>query len=477
VQFIHIPKLREVISENINLFRYVLGPNVEVEALINKLAHSSERFTDVLQNDLTLMGIVLGFGSHNSIIGGRLETIDRLSISKDNAPFLPKSALLQGENSWSMYGMYYLEYAGGNDSLFKQNASLVRPSFGFNTMQDEIISLQMKAEELPEALQNQPRFIFGAFKGESANQSLFQILEKAQMRIKSLLRNDRRLDKVLEKIGGKKPRITCDRSPIEKSIWSLIDNVKALWSSVLKGAVPRFTNPQDQKQFLKAFANPPLQPTVPPMMGASREMLRGLERARDNFTNAQIQFDRLSTDTTVHAVIPHQLYTKIVQPGSGEKIEGINRLRLKYIIEDGSKNVLFANSDAWVHLSEMIQGFAHGLQGMRIGEERVLYIHPALGYGALTTLPPCATLVARVQLLDVEWNTKFIPPRPQPIEFKWLHNQRVYNDIKESVELLPVYMGAFYKKLFNQIKTLKTETFFSYEEVEDIIQNTERQAA
>jgi hypothetical protein len=38
-------------------------------------------------------------------------------------------------------------------------------------------------------------------------------------------------------------------------------------------------------------------------------------------------------------------------------------------------------------------------------------------------------------------------------------------------------MGAFYKKLFNQIKTLKTETFFSYEEVEDIIQNTERQAA
>jgi len=459
VQFIHVPKLHEVITENINLFRYVLGPNVEVEELVNTLAYSNERFTDVLQNDLTLTGIVLGFGSHNSIVGGRLETIDRLSISKDNAPFLPKSALLQEENSWSM-GMYYLEYAGGNDSLFRQSASLVRPGFGFNTVQDEIITLQSKAEELPEVLQDQPRFIFSAFKGGSSNRSLFQTLQKTQMRVKSLLCDDHQLDKVLERICGKKPNITCDRSPVEKSIWSLVDNIEALWSSVLKGAVGRFTDLQDKKRFMEALINPPSQPTAPPMMGASREMLRGLEQARDNFMSAQKQFDHLSKDTTVHAVIPHQLYVKTVQEGSGKKVEGVNRLRLKYIIEDGSGNVLFANSDTWINLSEMIQGFVHGLQGMCIGEKRILYIHPALGYGALTTLPPCATLVVHMQLLDAEWDVKFVLPGVKPIEFKWLHDQRIYNDIKESIELLPVYIGAFYKKLLNQIKPLKTMASF-----------------
>lgn len=468
VQFIHVPKLHEVITENINLFRYVLGPNVEVEELVNRLAYSNERFTDVLQNDLTLTGIVLGFGSHNSIVGGRLETIDRLSISKDNAPFLPKSALLQDENSWSMYGMYYLEYAGGNDSLFRQRASPVRPSFEFNTVQDEIITLQSKAEELPEVLQDQPRFIFGAFKGGCSNRFLFRTLQKTQMRVKSLLCDDHRLDKMLERIGGKKPYITCDRSPVEKSICSLVDNIEALWSSVLKGAVRRFTDLQDKKRFMEALTNPPLQPTVPPMMGASKEMLRGLEKARDNFMSAQKQFDHLSKDTTVHAVIPHQLYVKTVQQGSGKKVEGVNRLRLKYIIEDDSGNVLFANSDTWINLSETIQGFVHGLQGMCIGEKRILYIHPALGYGALTTLPPCATLVAHMQLLDAESNVKFVLPGVKPIEFKWLHDQRIYNDIKESIELLPAYIGAFYKKLLNQIKPLKKMASFGDEGIYDV---------
>ncbi len=456
VQFIHVSKLHEVIAENINLFRYVLGPNVEVEELVNRLAYSNERFIDVLQNDLTLIGIVLGFGSYNSIVGGRLETIDRLSISKDNAPFFPKSALLQDENSWSMYGMYYLEYAGGIDSLFRQNSSLMSPSLGFHTVQDEIITLQSKAEELPETLQEQPRFVFAAFRGGCSNRPLFQTLQKTQKRIKSLFCDDHRLDKVLEKIGGKKPRISCDRSLVKKSLWALVNNIEVLWSNVLKGAVQRFTDPQDQKRFQEALINPPLQPTSPSMMGASREMLRGLELAQNNLMNAQKYFDRLSKNPTIHTVIPYQLYAKITGQGSGKKIEGVNRLRLKYTIEDSSGNLLCANSDTWINLSETIQGFVHGLQGMSMNEKRILYIHPALGYGALTTLPPCAVLVAHVQLLDAEWDTKFPPQDVVPIELGWLHNQQIHNGIKESIELLPVYIGAFHKRLWDQITPVKT---------------------
>ncbi len=448
VQFIHLPKLREVICENIHLFRYVLGSAVEVDDLVNKLAYSNERFMDVLQDDLTLIGIVLGFGSHNSIVGGRLETIDRLSISKDNAPFLPKSTLLQGEDSWWMYGTYYLEHAGGNDSLFRRKASSVRPGFGFNAIQDEISTLKSKSEQLPESLYtDQPRFIFNAFKGGDPNHALFHSLQKAQKQTKALLKENHLLEKVLEIIGGKKPRITCDRSPVQKSVWSFIENTEATWSCILEGVARRFTDSQDEKMFRQALIASSSLPSPPPMMSASREMLRGLQKAKDNFLAAQNECMNLSKDPTVRVVVPDHLYAKMVQEGSGESIEGVNHVRLKYVIEDSSGNVLFANNDTWIHLSETIQGFQQGLQGMCIGEKRMLFIHPSLGYGPLTTLPPCALLVAHVELLDADVTTQFVLQPATPIEFNWLLDERFERSIQESIALLPSYVGAFYARL------------------------------
>ncbi len=453
VQFIHVPKLQEVIRENINLFRYVLGPAVEVDELVNRLAYSNERFTDVLQDDLTLTGIVLGFGLHNSVIGGRLETIDRMSISKDSPPFLSKSALLRGENSQWMYGTYYLEYAGGNDSFFRQATSPARPSFGFSTMQGEIVALESKIERLPAALQEAPRFIFNAFKGGASNRSLFHALQKAQTRSKSLLRSDRRLNKVLEIIGGKKPHITCDRFPVQRSVWSLVDNLAAQWPYILKGAAHRFTDAQDQQKFKQALTEPLIAHTPPPMMGASREMLRGLQQARDNLAAAQSQCVALSKDPSMQAVIPDQLYVKIVQQGVGEAIEGVNRLRLKYVIEDSSGNILFAHPDIWINLSDTIPGFLHGVQGMRIGEKRTLFVHPALGYGALTTLPPCALLVVHVQLLDADPAAKITLPPATELALDWLQDQRLYHALQESLASLPGYTGAFYRILMSQVES------------------------
>ena len=453
VQFIHVPKLREVIRENINLFRYVLGPNVEVDTLVDKLAYSNERFTDILRDDLTLIGIVLGFGSHNSIVGGRLETIDRLSISRDCAPFLPKSSLLKEQERWWIYGVYYLEYAGGKEFEFKQMIPSIQPSFGFKTIHDEILSLEAKQEPLPESLYNQPRFIFLAFNGGDVNHSLFRRLQKIQGEGKALLREGRRLDKVLEIIGGKKPRITCDRSPTQKSIWSLVHDKQTTWSCILKGAMRHFTDAQDKKMFKEALLTPPTSPTPPHMMGASREMLRGLHQIRGNLIAAQDQCLALSKDPTAEAIIPNQLYTKTVQAGTGDALQGTGRLRLKYVIEDHLGNILFAHNDVWIQLSETIPGFIHGLQGMRIAEKRTLFIHPSLGYGALTTLPPCALLVAHVELLAMDPATSTPLPPIVPLEYSWVLDERLTTTLQESIALLPIYKGAFYHGLLSQVES------------------------
>lgn len=56
------------------------------------------------------------------------------------------------------------------------------------------------------------------------------------------------------------------------------------------------------------------------------------------------------------------------------------------------------------HLDEVVPGWTEALTRMRVGDEWILYIPPALGYGERgggAEIPPNAALVFRVQLLDV----------------------------------------------------------------------------
>ncbi len=182
VQFINVDKLNEVIESNIDLFRYVLGPTIQAKRLVDEIAYSDKPLHDVLQEDPVLIGIVLGFGSHNSLVGGRIEEIFVSAVSKDSPPLFPKSYLMEErDHSLSFfppqsYGPDYLDFAGGSRDVFDKNPPfLSHPYLNFSIVKQEWIALNSLEEPLPSCLIKEfPRFVFGAFKGGHSNECIIR---------------------------------------------------------------------------------------------------------------------------------------------------------------------------------------------------------------------------------------------------------------------------------------------------------------
>ena len=100
--------------------------------------------------------------------------------------------------------------------------------------------------------------------------------------------------------------------------------------------------------------------------------------------------------------------------GSGELAEPGQSVSVHYtgwLYQDGVKGTKFDSSkdrnDPFsfeLGAGRVIRGWDEGVQGMRVGGTRVLVIPPELGYGARGAggaIPPNATLMFEVELLDV----------------------------------------------------------------------------
>jgi len=442
VQLINLRKLREVIDANVNLFRYVLGPGLEVEQLVNQIAYSENRLMDVLRNDLVLTGIVLGFGSYNSLVGGRIETIHSLSISRDIAPLALKSCLMQNNEILERYGSYYLEFAGGDDASFRGDFSFLKPSLGFSTIQEELITLKEKSEPLPIKLKETPGFIFSAFKGGGSNLYFFNQLSQIQKKTQVLLKKPHVLEEVLEKIGIEKP--TAIPGGSKKKV--------VQWEYLLSKVASRFDEKEEQTAFKEAFEHPsPSSRKAPPLVGVSKHTLRGLKKALLNLQCAREAFDRFSHDCSLQTKVPKQLYFKTDVVGYGKELNGQDRIRVGYVVKTIGGEVLFANHDDWLALSQTIPGFAHGVQGMKVGEKRSIFIHPILGYAALTTLPPCTGLVITVTLLDIDEASLANLPPLTPLDLSWVEDPSFYSKIEKSVRQKPRFTGSFYRDLLDRM--------------------------
>ncbi|AAP04830.1 FKBP-type peptidyl-prolyl cis-trans isomerase [Chlamydia caviae] len=128
------------------------------------------------------------------------------------------------------------------------------------------------------------------------------------------------------------------------------------------------------------------------------------KKAKENLSLAERFLQENKKNSGVVEVQADKLQYRIVKEGTGRAISGKPSALLHYkgTFIDGQ---VFSSSEAnkepiLLPLAQTIPGFALGMQGMKEGETRILYIHPDLAYGTSGQLPPNSLLIFEINLIE-----------------------------------------------------------------------------
>ncbi|SPN73780.1 Peptidyl-prolyl cis-trans isomerase Mip precursor,FKBP-type peptidyl-prolyl cis-trans isomerase,FKBP-type peptidyl-prolyl cis-trans isomerase [Chlamydia serpentis] len=128
------------------------------------------------------------------------------------------------------------------------------------------------------------------------------------------------------------------------------------------------------------------------------------KKSKENLSLAEKFLKENSKNEGVVEVQPNKLQYKIIKEGVGKVLSGKPAALLHY---KGSfiNGQVFSSSEGnnepiLLPLNQTIPGFALGMQGMKEGETRVLYIHPDLAYGTAGQLPPNSLLIFEISLVQ-----------------------------------------------------------------------------
>lgn len=137
------------------------------------------------------------------------------------------------------------------------------------------------------------------------------------------------------------------------------------------------------------------------MEGAWEKMLE--EEAMKNLASAERFLNTLMRQPNIVELQKGKLYYELIQAGTGNVILATSTPLLHFKESDLSGNVIrdtFEGSPIRLTLSETILGFSKGVLGMRVGEKRKIYVHPALAYGKFEGQKPQQLLIFEVEVIE-----------------------------------------------------------------------------
>lgn len=404
ILFINKKLFLHAVQNNITLFQYILGPSVTPEELLKKLTDPNETFHSVLNNNNVLIGIILGFGTQNSLYGSRIELLQQYLQFTEHPPL--RNELLENQKI-KHFRKEDILFQGSTHNLSALN---LKPSFSYSSIKEEINDLLKQMDISSKQLsQNRPYFIFGKLNADKETAAFINILEKTQNEINLLLSSKSFLRDVLHKIFPQEkieiivdsPNNTNTTFP-EKELellptivaMNILDNIPAQNDEFLQGLI---LGMKDSEANLEKRFNKPIE---------IYRKLEILKTAQDNINQADLYFAKLEEDKRFTCIAPKKLYYQCLEEGWGKKLDNQAKVMIHCKIETPKSLAII---DTWknnepmeINLNHAIQGFILGMENMKIGELREILIHPSLGYGIYTLLEKGIYLKAKVKLLSFD---------------------------------------------------------------------------
>jgi FKBP-type peptidyl-prolyl cis-trans isomerase len=376
------------VNENIALFRYVLGRTLTAENLLLELVKNQNHFYEVLKEDTALLGILLGYGTNNSLIVSRAEAIAAKENDAPNREAFP----------------------------FNNLSCQEKPSLGFSSVDDEIRTLH-KMFVYSRNILNFNSFDIPAFGCEPASNetdSLLATYEKNRGDLLAIAERDDFLEKTLERIFTNNPGklkipsavIAPSFFPVSGALASQFVEIvhhltdvegldqEALLQSFLRGVVDR-----EQKE-IEPFSDP-----KDAWLSSDLRLVPQQLECCKNLIAANKCFHAISLKKEWVSLIPNGIAYRVLREGGGQpassKIKNATfhvacRLAKEKKLQQ-LKTICKGNIEC------LIPGIAHSLIDMKKGEERMLCIHPRYSYGvSMSPDPPNETLFVHIQLMDFE---------------------------------------------------------------------------
>lgn len=178
---INTKAFNQVVRENLSLFRFKLGPQLNEKNLLENIL-SPSGFSTLLKGHEALQGILFGYGTENALTYERGNSLRKaaLSISKLNPPFQFNQEPTTAEELKQHIVNYVNKHGGSGQPILDELAN-----FSFYTPEndDEVI----------------PKIPFSFHANSDESKKLLNDYKEAEKRVVSLQAEKKFLDKVLDR--------------------------------------------------------------------------------------------------------------------------------------------------------------------------------------------------------------------------------------------------------------------------------------
>ncbi len=392
-QFLIVNKksLTEVVNQNLPLFQYLLGPKTTAALLIDQLVNEKANLLSLLHGERVLDGIIFGYGIQNAIHGSRADYIHEYLEFRGELPF--RTTPIKSRS---------------HPNVFKNEKSALKsssPSFGFSQIRQEFDQLQ---QEMKVEAKDDPTIPsvpwFGSFPNLESKK-IMQNYRKVQKKIHHVLDAPTFLQDALSKLLNIPISLSSEKSSdLSSLLQEKLKQESELPFFLGQALSQNFTEKREVDAFIQGvLASGQIQKASFSQKDfdtalQSYRQAGSLQNAKKHLTEAERFFHALKeTDE----VIPHRVHYRILKNGTEDLRGQSEELLLSYTVSTPSDISLCTKEEEIVDANEIIPGLALGIKGMKKGEVREVYIHPAYGYGEqpLWDSEPNQVLVIRVKLL------------------------------------------------------------------------------